>query len=75
MSDESNSCSVRFNAEPTATRSTVPMWLVVLTLVLLFPDAVYFEHHRGSDMRLTTSKTRLNRRDAPAMPAGHYFNL
>jgi hypothetical protein len=70
MSNESKSCSGPFNAEPMAMRSTVPMWLIVLTLVLLFPGAVYFDHHRGSVTRLTTSKTRLNKREAPAMPAG-----
>jgi hypothetical protein len=65
MSNKSKSCSGPFNAEPTATRPTIPMWLVVLTLVLLFPGAVYFDHHRGSVTWLTTSKTRLNQREAP----------
>jgi len=47
MSDESKSCSVPFDAEPTATRSTVPMWILMLTLALLFLGAVYFDHHSG----------------------------
>ncbi|MFZ1073851.1 MAG: cytochrome c [Verrucomicrobiia bacterium] len=47
MSDEPKSCSTPFDAEPTASRSTVPMWIVVLTLTLLFLGAVYFDHHSG----------------------------
>jgi len=35
------------DAEPTATRATVPMWIFVLTLVLLFLGSVYFDHHSG----------------------------
>jgi mono/diheme cytochrome c family protein len=33
--------------EPTATRSTVPMWIFSLTLVLIYLGAVYFDHHGG----------------------------
>jgi len=47
MSDETKSCSTPSNAEPTATRSTVPMWVFSLTLVLLFLGLVYFDHHGG----------------------------
>jgi len=47
MSDESKPCSVPANDEPAAARSTVPMWLIVLTLVLLFLGAVYFDYHSG----------------------------
>jgi mono/diheme cytochrome c family protein len=47
MSDESKACSVPSNAEPTATRSTVPMWIVVITLVLLFLGFVFFDKHSG----------------------------
>lgn len=47
MSDEPKSCSTSFNAGPTATRSTVPMWILSLTLVLIFLGAVYFDHHGG----------------------------
>jgi mono/diheme cytochrome c family protein len=39
--------NIQPDAEPTATRSTVPMWIFVLTLVLLFFGAVYFDHHSG----------------------------
>ena len=35
------------DTEPTATRATVPMWIFVLTLVLLFLGSVYFDHHSG----------------------------
>jgi len=43
---KSNSCQ-RPEGEPAATRSTVPMWIVSLTLVLLYLGAVYFDHHGG----------------------------
>lgn len=46
MSEESKSCPST-NAEPTATRSTVPMWIVVVTLLLLFVGFVFFDHHSG----------------------------
>ncbi|HEV2692031.1 MAG TPA: c-type cytochrome [Verrucomicrobiae bacterium] len=47
MSDESKSCSVPSTAEPTATRSTVPMWIIVVTLLLLFLGFVFFDRHSG----------------------------
>jgi mono/diheme cytochrome c family protein len=47
MSDEIKSCSPTPDAEPTATRSTVPMWIFSLTLALLFLGFVYFDHHGG----------------------------
>jgi len=47
MNDEAKSCPAPFDAEPTATRSTVPMWIFMLTLVLLFLGTVYFDHHSG----------------------------
>ncbi|HSY20142.1 MAG TPA: cytochrome c [Candidatus Acidoferrales bacterium] len=47
MSDESKSCSVPSTAEPTATPSTVPMWIVVATLLLLFIGFVFFDRHSG----------------------------
>jgi mono/diheme cytochrome c family protein len=47
MSDEPKSPSTPPNAEPTATRSTVPMWIFALTLVLIYLGAVYFDHHSG----------------------------
>ncbi|MGC9941017.1 MAG: cytochrome c [Verrucomicrobiota bacterium] len=47
MSDEPKSCSTPSNAEPTATRSTVPMWIFALTLMLIYLGSVYFDHHSG----------------------------
>ena len=47
MSDESKSNTLPLDAEPTAARSTVPMWIFMLTLLLLFLSAVYFDHHSG----------------------------
>ena len=45
MSDEIKSNSA--NGEPAATSATVPMWIVVLLLVLVFLGGVYFDHHSG----------------------------
>jgi mono/diheme cytochrome c family protein len=47
MSEEFKSGTAPADAEPTATRSTTPMWLIVLMLVLLFLGAVYFDHTSG----------------------------
>jgi mono/diheme cytochrome c family protein len=47
MSDESKSCSTPPNAEPTAERSLLPMWILALMLVVLYLGAVYFDHHGG----------------------------
>jgi len=47
MNDETKSCPETFDAEPTATRSTVPMWIFMFTLLLFFLGAVYFDHHSG----------------------------
>jgi mono/diheme cytochrome c family protein len=47
MSDESKSNTLPLDVEPTATSSTVPMWILVLTLVLLFFGTVYFDYHSG----------------------------
>jgi len=48
MSDKlKSSMSLSPDAEPTATRSTVPIWIIVLTLMLLFLGMVYFDHHGG----------------------------
>lgn len=47
MSDEPKACSTPSNAEPTATRSTVPMWIFAATLVLIYLGTVYFDHHSG----------------------------
>ena len=35
------------DAKPTATNTAVPIWIVVLTLVLVFLGAVYFDRHSG----------------------------
>ena len=35
------------SSEPTAARSLAPMWILVLTLILLFLGAVYFDRHSG----------------------------
>jgi mono/diheme cytochrome c family protein len=32
---------------PAVARSTMPIWIIVLTLLLLFLGAVYFDHHSG----------------------------
>ena len=48
MSDELKSnISQQSDAGPTASRSTAPIWIIVLTLLLLFLGAVYFDHHSG----------------------------
>jgi len=48
MSDESKSSRPpAADSEPTASRSTLPVWIMVLTLVLLFLGAVYFDRHSG----------------------------
>jgi mono/diheme cytochrome c family protein len=35
------------DAEPAATNSNVPAWIIVLTLVLVFVGAIYFDQHSG----------------------------
>jgi mono/diheme cytochrome c family protein len=45
MSDEPK--SPPSNAEPTAVRSHLPMWILVLTLVLLYVGGIYFDRHSG----------------------------
>jgi mono/diheme cytochrome c family protein len=47
MSDEPKSCSTESNAEPTAARSHLPMWILMLTLVLLYVGGIYFDRHSG----------------------------
>jgi len=48
MSDESKSCSCQSpEGEPSAVRSTMPMWIIVITLVLVFLGAVYFDRYGG----------------------------
>ncbi len=46
MSDDiSKRCCLANESEPTVTRSTVPMWIIVVTLVLLFFGGLYFDSH------------------------------
>jgi mono/diheme cytochrome c family protein len=47
MNDESKSCSVASDGEPTATHSTVPVWIFALTLALLFLGGIYFDQYSG----------------------------
>jgi mono/diheme cytochrome c family protein len=47
MSEETKSCSNQSDTEPTVARSAMPIWIITLTLVLLFLGAVYFDHHSG----------------------------
>lgn len=48
MSDELKSNILSRPAdEPVSSRSTMPMWIIVLTLVLLYLGLVYFDHHSG----------------------------
>ena len=47
MSAENSSCSVPTVSEPTAPRSAAPMWIIVVTLLLLFLGGYYFDQHGG----------------------------
>ena len=48
MSDELKSDTPqRPDPELTASRSPVPIWIIVLTLTLLFLGMIYFDHHSG----------------------------
>jgi mono/diheme cytochrome c family protein len=48
MSDELKSSTPQTSGTgPSVSRSTVPIWIIVLTLVLLFLGMVYFDHHSG----------------------------
>ena len=47
MSDENKSSSNPSGREPTATRSTAPIWIIVTTLLLLFVGGYYFDQHSG----------------------------
>jgi mono/diheme cytochrome c family protein len=47
MSDEKKSCSRPSHDEPVATRSTAPMWIIVVTLLLIFVGGYYFDQHSG----------------------------
>jgi mono/diheme cytochrome c family protein len=48
MSDELQSSDFQTpETEPAAARSAAPIWIIVLTLLLLFLGAVYFDRHSG----------------------------
>ena len=48
MSDELKSSDFQLpDADPTVSRSTMPIWIIMLTLLLLFLGVVYFDHHSG----------------------------
>jgi mono/diheme cytochrome c family protein len=48
MSDESKkACCSRAETEPAATRSAAPIWIMVVTLLLLFVGGYYFDQHGG----------------------------
>jgi mono/diheme cytochrome c family protein len=47
MSNETKSCSIPSSAEPTAVRSHLPMWILVVMLTLLYLGGIYFDHHSG----------------------------
>ncbi|MGD1088243.1 MAG: cytochrome c [Verrucomicrobiota bacterium] len=47
MSDETQSHSTPPDAGPAPERSPLPMWILMLTLTLLYLGAVYFDHHGG----------------------------
>ena len=45
MSDEKESCCGTETGEPTATRSAAPMWIIVVTLALLFAGGLFLDSH------------------------------
>ena len=45
MSDETK--SPESGTEPTAARSHLPMWILVVTLLLLYVGGIYFDRHSG----------------------------
>lgn len=47
MSDENKSCSNAPQGEPTVNRSAAPMWIIVVTLTLLFFGGLYLDSHGG----------------------------
>ena len=46
MNEQPEGCP-KPDAEPTANSANVPIWIIVLTLVLLFLGAAYFDRHGG----------------------------
>ena len=47
MSDEKKNCCSTETGEPTATRSSAPMWIIVVTLALLFTGGLFLDSHGG----------------------------
>src|SRR5215469_8118309 len=47
MTDENKSSCHVSNEEPKVTRSSTPMWIIVVTLVLLFVGGHYLDSHGG----------------------------
>ncbi len=47
MSDETKTNSTPAGAEPTAARSHLPMWILVVMLGLLYLGGLYFDEHSG----------------------------
>ena len=47
MSVENKSCCNSETVEPTATRSAAPMWIIVVTLTLLFTGGLFLDSHGG----------------------------
>ena len=47
MSDEPNKNLTPAGTEPTAARSHLPMWILLLTFALLYLGGIYFDHHSG----------------------------
>jgi len=47
MSDEKKSCCGTEAGEPTVTRSAAPIWIIVVTLVLLFTGGLFLDSHGG----------------------------
>ena len=66
MIDESKkSCCPNSDEEPTVTRSAAPMWIIVVTLVLLFFGGLYFDSHGDwGDKQLYTPFTSAGQLDS-----------
>lgn len=47
MSDEKKTCCSTETGEPTVTRSAAPMWIIVVTLALLFIGGLFLDSHGG----------------------------
>lgn len=47
MSDENKSSFNVLNEEPKVERSSAPMWIIVVTLALLFVGGVFLDSHGG----------------------------